>query len=94
MRQKTLLFVALIVALVGVIILFFITPDISPQSLVVKGEITKIDEGDKVTFIEFVPEDFTVLSFNKVNTELGSAKLVGKLSSYEGKVEFIVEEVR
>lgn len=81
------------ISLAGLIIIFLITPDISPQYIVLEGEITGVDDLGSVSFIDFFPYDFTVLSFDSVN-KTGRAKLVGKLASYDGKVEFIVDEVR
>jgi hypothetical protein len=94
MHQKTLLKTALIVAFSGLIILFFLTPDISPQSIVIEGEIIEIQNEEKITFITFLPYDFTVISFQPVENITGRATLIGKLASYDGKVEFITEEIR
>lgn len=94
MHQKTLLKIALIVAFAGLLVIFFITPDISPQSIVIDGEIVKVQSAEEISFITFIPYDFTVVSFSELNNITGRAKLIGKLSSFEGKVEFVVEEIR
>ena len=73
--------------------MFTITPDISPQSTIIEGEIINVNNMDAVSFIEFIPYDLTVLSFTPTN-KTGSARLIGKLASYDGKLEFIVDEVR
>ncbi len=92
--MKPLFYTALITSIIGLIILFAIKPEVSPQSLVIQGKITNIDHRGKVNFITFIPDDFLVVSFKDLNLEPGQHTLIGKLQSYKGKVEFIVEDVK
>ncbi|RLE45481.1 hypothetical protein DRJ22_04290 [Candidatus Woesearchaeota archaeon] len=91
--MKSLFYVALAVSIVGLFILFFITPSVSPQSIMVSGMVKKIDNRGKVSFITFVPDDFVVVSFDRLNLSEGRYSFVGRLQSYKGKVEFVVEKV-
>lgn len=93
MQQNVLLGVAVCVSLIGAVVLFVLSPEISPQDTLLRGEITAIRSTGKVWFIDVVPEELTVVSFDPVNAS-GHHELVGRLASYEGRVEFIVEGVR
>ena len=92
MHRTTLIIISLCLTIIGIIALFFLRPDISPQYLQLSGEIISINAKEKVTFITFVPDDFLVVSFEKVNLEPGKHKLTGRLQQYKGRVEFIVED--
>jgi len=90
MKQKTLLIIALLLSVAGIIFLFFLKPDVSPQYLQLSGNITKINQKEKVAFITFIPDDFLVVSFENVDLEPGYHTLTGRLQKYKGRVEFIV----
>lgn len=93
MQQKNFLILALIISVFGILILFIVTPDISPQSITIKGRINNITNTEKLSEIHFTPYDFKIISFKNFN-HTGPAKLIGKLASYNGKLEFIVEDIR
>jgi len=92
MQRTTLIIVSLFLTIIGIISLFFLRPDISPQYLQLSGEITSINAKEKVTYITFIPDDFLVVSFEDVNLEPGKHKLIGRLQQYKGRIEFIVED--
>jgi len=94
MQKNTLLIISLVLSVLGICILFFLKPDISPQVLVINGSIQKINEWDKVSFITFVPDDFLVVSFEKLELTPGKYSLHGRLQQYDGRIEFVVDEIR
>jgi len=77
------------VFVVGLVILLVTYPQVSPQELVIEGEIVSVSQKGGVAFITFVPTDFLVVSFEKVPPE-GNVSLVGRLQEYKGRVEFVV----
>lgn len=79
------------ISVIGLILLFFLKPDVSPQFLALEGEIQAVREHEGVVFIAFVPENFTVVSFKSLELEPGPAVLYGRLQEYKGRVEFVVE---
>ncbi len=91
-QKTTLLIVSLSVSLLGLLGLFLLKPDISPQYIQVFGVVKSTSSKGKVTFIEFVPDDFQVVSFERMSIPEGSHRLVGRLQQYEGRVEFVVED--
>ncbi len=94
MNRKTLLIISLVISVIGIIALFFLKPDVSPQYLQLTGYVKHVYQKENVAFISFVPDNLTVVSFDKVNLEPGEHTLIGRLQQYEGRVEFIVEEIR
>ncbi len=90
MKRKTLLTISLTLSLLGLIALFFLKPDVSPQSLQLSGTVKYVNQKEKVAFISFIPENFTVVSFDKLNLEPGHHILTGRLQQYKGRIEFIV----
>jgi len=93
MNRTVLLWLSLILSIVGIITLFFLKPDVSPQYLQMTGEIMGVDDKGKVTFLTFVPDDFLVVSF-KDKPEPGTYTLTGRLQQYKGRVEFVVEKLQ
>lgn len=91
MKRKSLLIISFILSILGIFALFFLKPDVSPQLLQMDGIVKYVAEKEKVTFIGFVPENFTVVSFEKVELEPGKHTLTGRLQQYKGRVEFVVE---
>jgi len=93
MKRKTLLVVSLCLSIIGITAIFFLKPEVSPQSLQLSGTVKYVNQKENVAFISFVPDNLTVVSFDKVNLEPGQHTLTGRLQQYKGRVEFIVEEV-
>jgi len=96
MQQKTLLRVAVCVSIAGAIVLFLLSPDISAQDTVLRAEVVDVRSTGKVWFVDVVPSELTVISFDPINASEVSGRhdLIGRLASYEGKIEFIVEDLR
>lgn len=80
-----------IVFLAGLSILLFTRPQVSPSELVITGEVISVSQKDNVAFITFSPNDFLVVSFEKIPPE-GNISLVGRLQEYKGRVEFVVSD--
>lgn len=92
MKRKTLLIISLSISIIGLIALFFLKPEVSPQSLQLSGTVKYVNQKEKVAFISFVPDNMTVVSFEKVDLQPGKHVLTGRLQQYKGRVEFIVED--
>ena len=69
--MKPLFYTALITSIIGLILLFAIKPEVSPQSLVIQGIVTNIDNRGNINFITFIPDDFLVVSFKDLDLEQG-----------------------
>ena len=91
MNRKTLLIISLALSVAGIIALFFLKPDVSPQSLQITGMVKHINQKDKITFISFVPDNLTVVSFENLDIPPGKHVLTGHLQQYKGRLEFVVE---
>ncbi len=91
MKRKNLITISLTISLLGLIAIFFLKPDVSPQSLQLSGTIKYVNQKEKVAFISFVPDNLTVVSFNELNLAPGYYLLTGHLQQYKGKIEFIVD---
>ena len=91
MNKKTLLIISLSLSIVGIVALFFLKPEFSPQSLQLSGTVKYVNQKEKVAFISFVPDNLTVVTFEKTDLKPGRHTLTGRLQQYKGKVEFIVE---
>ena len=91
MKRKTLVIISLFLSVAGIIALFFLKPEVSPQSMQMKGTVKHVYQKEKVAFITFIPDNMTVVSFDKVNLKPGKHVLNGRLQQYKGKVEFIVD---
>ena len=85
------LVLAISISVIGILLLYLVTPDVSPQFLSIEGEIKSVREHSGVVFINFVPENFTVVSFKDLELEKGPVVLHGRLQEYKGRVEFVVE---
>ena len=83
--------ISLLLSVIGVIALFFLKPEVSPQSLQLTGTVKYVNQKENVTFISFVPDNLTVVSFDKVDLEPGRHTLTGRLQQYKGRVEFVVD---
>lgn len=93
MKRNVLLMISFIVSLVGLLFIFLLKPDVSPQLLQLSGDVKFVNVHDNVTFISFVPENLTVVSFGDFDIPVGASILNGRLALYKGRVEFIVESV-
>jgi len=91
MRERTLLILSLAIAIIGILALFFLKPSVSPQYIQMTGRVNSINAKEKITFINFIPDEFLVVSFDEVNLQPGKHTLTGRLQQYKGRVEFIVE---
>lgn len=91
MKRKVLLIISLLLSLAGLTAIFFLKPDVSPQSLQLTGTVKYVSEKEKVAFISFVPDNMTFVSFEKLEIEPGYHTLTGRLQQYKGRVEFVVE---
>ena len=80
------------ISVVGLIALFFLKPEVSPQSLQLFGTVKYVSQKEKVAFISFVPDNMTVVSFKKVDIQPGKHILTGRLQQYKGRIEFVVED--
>jgi hypothetical protein len=94
MKRKTLLAISFTISIIGLAVLYFLKPDISPQSLQLSGTVKRVFQKENVAFISFVPDNMTVVSFEGDVSESGYHTLVGRLQQYDGKVEFVVEEIK
>jgi hypothetical protein len=94
MKRKTLLTISLTISIIGLVALYLLKPDISPQLLQLSGTIKHVFQKENVAFISFVPDNMTVVSFEGAVSEPGYHTLVGRLQQYNGKVEFVVEEIK
>jgi len=92
MKKNSIIVLSLIISILGIIALFFLKPEVSPQYLQINGTVKNVYTKGKVTFISFIPDDFLVVSFDKVDLTVGNHTLVGRLQQYKGRVEFIVED--
>ncbi len=91
MKRKTLLIISLSLSIIGITALFFLKPEVSPQSLQLSGTVKYVNQKEDVAFISFVPENLTVVAFDKVDLEPGKHTLTGRLQQYKGRVEFVVD---
>jgi hypothetical protein len=92
MKRKTLLLISLTLSVVGIAVLSFLKPEVSPQLLQLTGTVKYVNQKENVAFISFVPDNLTVVSFDNVDLEPGKHTLTGRLQQYKGRVEFVVDE--
>ena len=108
MKEKQLLILAVITALLGGIILFFYAEEFSFQSLEdhgseivqLEGKIIKLSVSEKVSFLtlEGCKEDKTeIIVFNDENMPLKEGmtiNVVGQKEEYKGKAEVIASSLK
>ena len=110
MRENTLLKVAILSSIVGLVILFFISrsieiPEYNPSQVKdvgmdVKliGKITKIDQREGLFFIEVSKENkVEVALFTKDKTDIkygDNVEVLGKVQDYNGKAEILANKIR
>lgn len=109
MKESTLLKIALIGAVIGILVLFFVTKTVridettidrlkTDETSSIKGTVTKITEKDNVAFVELTQENkISVILFKDYPIDLKEGEVVeviGKTEEYEGKLEVVGKEVR
>ena len=110
MKETTLLKIAVICSLVGLIVLYFISAkieigDYKPSLLnknigeyvQLKGTITKISQRENVAFVEVNQENAVTIVLFTGSNDLKEGNLVeifGKVQEYNGKEEVIADKIR
>ena len=113
MKEKQLLKISLICSLLGIIILFFISEQIKVDettldridelevgtSVSVEGIINKINEYEKIAYIELMQsQTTTVVLFkesNLTNLKQGDfVKVEGEIQEYEGEFQIVGNEIK
>ena len=92
MKRTTLLAIAIGMSIIGIVIVALANPQVDPQDLAITGMVKSVHDKGKITFITFIPEDFSVVSFEPKVSE-GKHTLHGHLQEYDGKVEFVIDSV-
>jgi hypothetical protein len=106
MEDRTILIIALIVGVLGVIWLFILSSRIEPsgltmadlpegQAVMVKGTVLKSSSSDKVTrlTVKYV-DTIDIVVFEHVDIEPGTdVTIKGELSSFRGKKELLASEI-
>lgn len=108
MQESTLLKIALLVALLGVSVLFFISQNYEAQespllekdtNYVVKGTVSRVTQLDSVTFIELQKEDLLpVVLFKNYPVDVNKGdyvEILGKAGEdQQGNLQFNGKELR
>lgn len=110
MKENTLLKIALICTIVGLVVLYFISSkieigDYKPsllnknvgENVRLQGRITKITQSDNVASVEISQEiPITVVLFSGSNDlkEGDIVEIMGKVQEYKGKEEIIADKIR
>ncbi len=110
MRELTLLKIALIVSLSGLILLYFMSENIEidessiekinkgeiGEVVKVKGVIKSISNAKGVTFLTIAkPEEVKVILFDEIDFDKGQyVEIVGEIGEYNGEREIIGNAVR
>lgn len=110
MRDSTLLKISLIVAILGVITLYFLSQNVTlkPTSVdkldrtnevLLKGVISRISVTDQVMILELIqPEKVSVVIFKKdllIDLEKGDViEVKGRTEQFEGEQEVLADDVR
>ncbi len=89
--QKFLVAAAVFCSVVGILLLLALKPSVSPQLVELSGDVIQVSEHGGVTFIELIPDNLTVVSFNG-QVHLGKQKLYGQLKQYKGRLEFVLDD--
>ena len=111
MEEKTILKISVAVILLGLGFLFLYAEELEldvlesletapiEEEVVLKGEITRLTESEKVTFLELEAtkaEKMSVLLFNEeeINFKAGDyVEVTGTVEDYEGKKEIIANKI-
>ena len=110
MKENTLLKIALICSIVGLIALYFISTKIEVKDykpnfnknigddVKLKGTITKITDAGNVVFIDVSQQNpITVVLFPQDDLKLISGdniEVIGGIQEYKGKSEIIAQKIR
>ena len=110
MKEKTLLKVAIICALIGVFILYIVSENITidetsisniekeqiGNDVKVKGVVKDAFNGEKVSIITITqPDDMKVVVYGNVNLKEGDyIEVIGEIDEYNGELEVIGNRVR
>lgn len=110
MQDSTLLKISLSTAIVGIILLFFLSQNVTlkPTStskldrtneVLLKGVINRVSQTDKVIILELIqPEKNTVVLFKDkylIDLEKGDViEVRGRTEEFEGQQEIIADDVR
>lgn len=108
MQESTLLIIAMISSILGIIILFFVSSNTeAPEGIIledeskytIQGEIKRVTELDKVTFLEIEKQDaLTVVLFKDYPVELRKGdfvEVIGQASKDdENEIQLIGKEIR
>ncbi|MBW3022655.1 hypothetical protein KY308_00945 [Candidatus Woesearchaeota archaeon] len=109
MEEKKLLKLALICSLLGTALLYFISTTIEQEQKpfsfiedeeysVISGEISKINTYGNVSFITLyqkMPVDVIIIGENYLDLKQGNTiEVRGTKQDYEGKKEFVADEIR
>ncbi len=109
MDEKTLLKISLITSIAGVALLFVISLNVGSEEkpfqlvqdgdyTVVSGKIAKVSAMENITFLTiYQTAPFTAVVIGKEYLQLSegdSVEMSGNVQDYEGKKEFVAEEIR
>lgn len=110
MKDKTLLNLALISGIIGVVSLFLImhfspvkeyniqelSNETDGKSVKISGTIQRVTNTEKTTFIEIAQTcSITGIIFENITLQKGEkVQVTGKLSEYNGKKEILVDEIK
>jgi hypothetical protein len=92
MEKRVLVGACFALSIVGMVLLFFSKPSVSPQLIELDGTVKSVRVKGDVAFISFVPDNFEVVSFSGVNFEEGNVTLRGRLRQYKGRLEFVLDD--
>jgi|GEM_PF-2768312 len=102
---------ALITALIGTALLLFLSEKVEPKEMQiseidysmldsfvkVSGQITKIEQHDKLTTFDLKDktETITVITYEKINLTSGSeTQVIGKVTEWEGTLEIEASRIK
>jgi len=110
MKEKTLLKIAIISALAGILILYLISDNIEVSKssigkienedigsdVKVKGVVKDVFNGEKISIITITqPEEMKIILFENVSVSEGDyIEVIGEIDEYNGELEVIGNRVR
>jgi len=110
MKEQTVLKIALVCALAGVVILYFVSDNITidekaidkintenvGDNVKIFGRVEKVSNLENVAFLEISqPSSITVIVFGNLNASAGdNVEVIGKIDEYNGKLEVIGQRIR
>jgi hypothetical protein len=99
MNRQSLLIIAIIFSLIGLIALFFISSWLNAHPehasfLQISGVVNSVRIKNGVTIMSIDPAELSVVAFEPLELEKGEhVTFYGRLQEYKGRVEFVVEDV-